>query len=116
MVRELRFFRCKSGPNFEIFQWETPDGQAAQPKNSDIGGHPLALYVDDIDVAVEYLRSHRVTLMGKIVDSQNASFGQRWIYFTTPWGMQCELVSFPSGKAYEQTTDKRLWHPANPGH
>ena len=116
VVRELRFFRCKSGPNFEIFQWETPNGQAAQPKNSDIGGHHLAFYVDDIDVAVEYLRSHRVTLMGKIVDSQNASFGQRWIYFTTPWGMQCELVSFPSGKAYEQTTDKRLWHPANPGH
>lgn len=116
VVRELRFFRYKSGPNFEIFQWETPNGQAAQPKNSDIGGHHLAFYVDDIDVAVEYLRSHRVKLMGKIVDSQNASFGQRWIYFTTPWGMQCELVSFPSGKAYEQTTDKRLWHPANPGH
>lgn len=116
VVRELRFFRYKSGSNFEIFQWETPNGQAAQPKNSDIGGHHLAFYVDDIDVAVEYLRSHRVKLMGKIVGSQNASFGQRWIYFTTPWGMQCELVSFPSGKAYEQTTDKRLWHPANPGH
>ena len=24
VMRELRFFRCKMGPNFEIFQWETP--------------------------------------------------------------------------------------------
>jgi len=22
VMRELRFFRCKTGPNFEIFQWE----------------------------------------------------------------------------------------------
>ena len=115
IMRELRFFRCKFGPNFEIFQWETPDPQVAPPKNSDIGGHHLAFYVDNIDTAVDYLRSHDVTLMGDIVESQNASFGQRWIYFLTPWGMQCELVSFPQGKAYEKTTDVRLWHPADPG-
>jgi glyoxylase I family protein len=114
IMRELRFFRCKFGPNFEIFQWESPDGQAGPPKNSDIGGHHLAFYVDDLDEAAAYLRSHGVALMGDIVASQNASLGQRWIYFTTPWGMQCELVSFPSGKAYEQATDKRLWHPAHP--
>ena len=114
VMRELRFFRCQFGPNFEIFQWETPDDQGSQPKNSDIGGHHLAFYVDDIDAAVEYLRSHGVNVMGDIVVSQNASLGQRWVYFTTPWGMQCELVSFPDGKAYEQTTDTRLWHPATP--
>lgn len=115
IMRELRFFRCKFGPNFEIFQWETPEGQVGPPKNSDIGGHHLAFYVDNIDAAADYLRSHGVTLMGDIVESQNASFGQRWIYFLTPWGMQCELVSFPQGKAYEKTTDIRLWHPADPG-
>jgi glyoxylase I family protein len=49
------------------------------------------------------------------VASQNASFGQRWVYFLTPWGMQCELVSFPEGKAYEKDSPVLLWHPANPG-
>jgi hypothetical protein len=31
--------------------------------------------------------------------SRNASAGQRWLYFLSPWGMQFELVSFPKGKA-----------------
>jgi len=114
VMRELRFFRCKNGPNFEIFQWESPDGQALQPKNSDIGGHHLAFYVDDIDEALAYLRTQNVTILGDIVASQNASLGQRWVYFLTPWGMQCELVSFPAGKAYESTASTMLWHPARP--
>lgn len=114
VMRELRFFRCKHGPNFEIFQWETPDGQAAPPKNSDIGGHHLAFYVDDLDAAVDYLTAQGVEMMGDIVHSQNASLGQRWVYFLTPWGMQCELVSYPGGKAYEKDSAVILWHPAQP--
>ena len=114
IMRELRFFRCKNGPNFEIFQWETPEPQAPQPSNSDLGGHHLAFYVDDLDVAVDYLARHGVELMGEVVASQNASFGQRWQYFLTPWGMQCELVSFPEGKAYEKDSPVILWHPARP--
>jgi glyoxylase I family protein len=114
VMRELRFFRCKTGPNFEIFQWESPDQNTQPPKNSDVGGHHLAFYVDDLDEAVAYLDSQGVELMGSIVESQNASFGQRWMYFLTPWGMQCELVSFPHGKAYEADADVVLWHPARP--
>lgn len=114
IMRELRFFRCEFGPNFEIFQWETPDSQTGQPRNSDVGGHHLAFYVDDLDAAVEYLKSKSVRVLGAPVASQNASRGQRWVYFLTPWGMQCELVSFPDGKAYEETSSVRLWHPARP--
>lgn len=114
IMKELRFFRCGFGPNFEIFQWETPEPQAPQPVNSDIGGHHLAFYVDDLDSAVAYLEKQNVDMMGEIVDSQNASKGQRWIYFKTPWGMQCELVSFPEGKAYEQGSETILWHPSRP--
>lgn len=113
-IRELRFFRCASGPNFEIFEWESPDGQASQPLNSDIGGHHLAFYVDDLDRAIEYLADRNVRVLGDPVASSNASLGQRWVYFLTPWGMQCELVSFPDGKAYEKTSALRLWNPANP--
>lgn len=115
VMRELRFFRCKMGPNFEIFQWETPEDQQPQPKNTDIGGHHLAFYVDDFDSALAYLRRQDgVTVLGEPVFSQNASLGQRWIYFLTPWGMQCEIVSFPNGKNYEKESDVILWHPAKP--
>ncbi len=114
VMRELRFYRCKFGPNFEVFQWEPADGQQAQPRNSDIGGHHLAFYVDDLDAAIEYLRGHGVHLLGEPTASRNASEGQRWQYFLSPWGMQFELVSFPNGKAYERDSAVRLWDPRNP--
>lgn len=114
VLRELRFFRCKFGPNFEIFQYEAADGAAPQPKNSDIGGHHLAFYVDDFDTALEYLKSKGVSIMGEPTLSQSHSKGQKWVYFTSPWGMQFELVSFPNGKEYEVQAATKLWHPAHP--
>ncbi|WP_191283420.1 VOC family protein [Pseudolysinimonas yzui] len=114
VMRELRFFRLGHGPNLEVFQYEAADGQNPQPRNSDIGGHHLALYVDDLDAAVAHLRAHGVETMGEPTASRGASEGQRWVYFRAPWGMQFELVSFPGGKAYEETAEVRLWHPAHP--
>jgi len=114
VMRELRFFRCKFGPNFEIFKYEAADGQSPQPRNSDIGGHHLAFYVDDFDTALNYLKSKGVKILGEPTKSKNASEGQTWVYFLTPWGMQLELVSYPNGKAYEKDSKIHLWHPAKP--
>ena len=36
----------------------------------------------------------------------------RWVYFVSPWGMTMELVSYPSGMAYEAGTKDILWRPA----
>ncbi|MCM2387273.1 VOC family protein [Streptomyces albipurpureus] len=114
VMRKLYFYRCGFGPNFEVFQWESADGQRTQPRNSDIGGHHLAFYVDDLDLAVDYLKSHGVRVLGEPVASSNASAGQRWVYFLSPWGMQFELVSFPQGKAYEAGAPVTLWNPNRP--
>ncbi len=115
VMRKLRFFRCKNGPNFEVFQYEAPDRLMAMPKNSDIGGHHLAFYVDNFDAAVAYLKAKRVRLLGEpTVRTSGPNAGQTWIYFLAPWGMQFELVSYPAGKGYEKTTSSRLWHPAHP--
>ena len=114
VMRELRFYRCAFGPNFEVFEWQTPAPPRRQPRNSDIGGHHIAFYVDDIDASVDYLRGHGVRVLGEPTASRNASEGQRWVYFLAPWGMQFELVSYPNGKAYEARGDARLWHPARP--
>ena len=65
VMRELRFYRCEFGPNFEIFQWDAADGQRPQPRNSDIGGHHLAFYVDDLDSAVAYLREQGIRVLGR---------------------------------------------------
>lgn len=113
-ITEIRFYRLGNGSNIELFHYASADGQAPQPRNSDIGGHHLALYVDDMDAAVAYLREHEVEVMGEPVVSAGASTGQRWLYFRSPWGMQFELVSFPDGKEYEKDADVVLWHPAHP--
>ena len=114
-VRELRFFRCGFGPNFEIFEYDGDDLNMAPPRNCDVGGHHLAFYVDDFDRALAYLKAQELRVLGEpTVRTVGPSAGQSWIYFLTPWGMQLELVSFPGGKGYEATTERRLWHPADP--
>ncbi|MDF2916079.1 MAG: glyoxalase [Microbacterium sp.] len=114
VIREIRFYRLGHGANFEVFLYESVDGQAPQPRNSDIGGYHIAFYVDDLDEAVRYLHENGVEVMGAPTASAQAARGQRWIYFRSPWGLQFELVSFPEGKAYEQGAPRLLWHAAHP--
>jgi len=109
VLRGLRFLRCANGSNFELFEYQAPD-QRPQPRNTDIGGHHLAFYVDDCHAATAYLRGHSVRVLGEPKDSQaGPSAGQTWVYFLTPWDMQCELVSFPRGKAYESQSPRHAW-------
>lgn len=102
VMRQLHFFRCGGRAIFEVFQYEAPDQNTAQPRNSDIGGHHVALYVEDLDAAVAYLKAQGVTMLGEPTASSGPSLGQRWVYFLSPWGMQFELVSYPDGKAFDR--------------
>ena len=65
VMRELRFFRCGHGPNFEIFQYEAADQLWRPPRNSDVGGPPLAFYVDAMEPALAHLRRHGVRILGE---------------------------------------------------
>ena len=49
VVAEVRFYRCGFGLNFEVFEYQPGPDQRPQPRNSDLGGHHVALYVDDLD-------------------------------------------------------------------
>lgn len=114
-IPQIRVMRCGSGINLEIFEYTSPDQSKTLPKNSDIGGHHLAFYVDDMAKAVEHLRKHNVKMLGDpTVMTQGPSAGETWMYFLAPWGMQLELVSYQKGKAYEKDFKTRLWNPAAP--
>lgn len=99
-IRRVHFYRLGGQAIFEVFQYDAPDQVGEPPRNSDVGGHHVALYVDDLDAAVDALNERGVRVMGAPTSSRGAHEGQRWVYFTSPWGMQFELVSYPDGKAY----------------
>lgn len=102
VMQQLHFFRCGGQAIFEVFQYSAPDQRSQPPRNSDIGGHHVAFYVQDLDAAVDYLRGRGVSVSGDPTASTGPSLGQRWVYFLAPWGMQFELVSYPGGKAFDR--------------
>ena len=101
VMRRLHFFRVGEQAVFEVFEYEADDQRPHVPRNSDVGGHHVALYVEDLDAAVAYLREQGVEVLGEPTSSRGPSEGQRWVYFLAPWGMQFELVSYPRGKAFD---------------
>ncbi|MFJ8041788.1 VOC family protein [Kitasatospora sp. NPDC096147] len=109
-IAMLRF-----GPvtNLELFEYRAPDQRRAQPRNSDWGGHHLAIAVADVDAAAAYLRSRGVEVMGEpeTVADGGPIDGDRWVYFRAPWGLQLELIDLPPGLPYERETEARLYCP-----
>lgn len=109
------FLRCGHGANLEVFEYESPDQRAEPPRNSDVGGHHIAFYVDDIHAAVAHLREHGVRVLGEPMHIDDGpAQGASWVYFLAPWGLQLELVSYPRGKEYERTAERVLWNPRFP--
>src|SRR6201991_4361445 len=45
-IPENRFFRLGDQVIFEVFRYAAPDQRSEPPRNSDVGGHHVALYVD----------------------------------------------------------------------
>ena len=102
VMRKLHFFRLGGQAIFEVFEYSAPDQRPEPPRNSDVGGHHLAFYVEDMDAAVADLHRRGLRVLGEPTVSKGPSEGQRWVYFLSPWGMQCELVSYPNGKAFDR--------------
>ena len=111
-IPTMRLLRCGNGANFELFEYTAPERSTAPPRNSDIGGHHIAFYTTDMDASGAHLRDAGITVLGDPTTmTEGPSAGESWVYFLALWGMQLELVSYPSGKAYEGAFDGRLWDP-----
>jgi catechol 2,3-dioxygenase-like lactoylglutathione lyase family enzyme len=114
-IEQISMVRCGYGSNIELFQYSSPDQKDSTPKNSDIGGYHIALYVDDIKAAADYLKANNVrTMMGPLPVEQGPAAGQSILYFMAPWGLQFELISYPKGMAYEKEGGTLLWSTKDP--
>ncbi|SED15601.1 Catechol 2,3-dioxygenase [Rhizobiales bacterium GAS188] len=115
VITQISQIRCGFGSNIELFSYTSPDQQVVQPKNSDVGGYHIAIYVDDIKAADAYLKSKGVhTLFGPIPIGEGPAAGQAILYFKAPWGLQMEAISYPNGMAYEKDAAVKLWTPKDP--
>jgi catechol 2,3-dioxygenase-like lactoylglutathione lyase family enzyme len=115
VIEQITMLRCGFGSNIELFKYTAPDQETVEVRNSDVGGHHVAFYVDNIDAAAAWLQSHGVrTLSGPIPVNEGPAAGQSILYFFAPWGLQMELISFPEGMAYEQEGGPLLWSNTDP--
>lgn len=118
VIKEFRYVRCGNGTNLEIFQYEAPNQAKTPPLNSDIGGHHLAFYVNDMDAAIDFLKANGVKVLGEPTSyTEGPNLGLTWCYFVAPWGMQLEIVSAPKGTVFDNEAKaagrRRLFHPAH---
>jgi len=115
VIEQITLMRCGFGSNIELFKYTAPDQQTVAMRNSDIGGHHIAFYVDDIDAVAAYLKTSGLTVnMGPIPVSEGPAAGQSILYFSAPWGLQLEAISFPQGLAYEKDGGPVLWSNTAP--
>ncbi|MFI6098252.1 VOC family protein [Lentzea sp. NPDC051213] len=104
----------------ELVEHRVEGMRTTPPRNSDVGGHHLAFYAEDVDAAARYLAEvPGVEVMGTpetVPDGPIA--GDRWVYFRTPIGIQMEVLNMPDGSLpYERTTQHRRatvrdWFPS----
>lgn len=97
--------------NLELLHYESPDQDGDQPRTADVGAGHLSLFVDDMDAAVAYVRDCPLVpwsgATGRAPDDQPHG-GLENFFFTTPWGMLIELVSY-GPLPYEAGTEARMY-------
>ena len=115
VIIKITLMRCGFGSNLELFNYTAPDQKTVLPKNSDIGGHHIAIYVDDINAAAKYFKEKGVkTLLGPLPIKEGPVAGQSILYFFAPWGLQMEAITYPNGEAYAKNGGTILWDPRDP--
>lgn len=113
---DYRSVTVRLGPvtDVELRQYRNP-GRRNRPRNSDVGGHHIAFYVDNVPAASHYLaRLPGVQLLGtpQIIAENGPIDGAHWQYFTGPDGFQFEITYTPPGLPYEAMTAVRKFGPA----
>lgn len=112
-VKAVRMVRLRYGPGLELFQMEGPEqGEPARP--SDYGLQHFAVYVDDIEAAVEQFEAAGGALCTRpqaLKFGPEAGEGNVFCYGKTPWGSIVEMITYPSPMPYEESTPLRRWRP-----
>ena len=107
----VAFLRFGPNLNLELLQLTGPDALKQPPRVSDNGAVHLAIRVDDVARAADYLRTQPgVEIVGDVgPPSTGPDKGTTWVYARTPFGVHLELVSRPVHMPYERGTAARFY-------
>ncbi|MCX4766565.1 VOC family protein [Streptomyces sp. NBC_01275] len=112
-VARIAMLRLGPVTNVELFEYAAPGQRRVYPRNSDWGGHHLALGTTDLDASLRHLTSYEgVVALGepqKVDDGPIA--GTRFVYVRTPFGLHLELAEVPDHLPFHYETPVRLYTP-----
>lgn len=81
------------GLRVQLVQYEKPaDRIVRAPRNCDLGGHHIALRVDDVLAAAKWLAARGCTPLDVIEIAEGPLAGKKNLYLLDPFGLQLELV------------------------
>ena len=112
-IPKITMLKCHGGPNLELFEYKATVQSHSIPKNSDIGGHHLSFYVEDIQKGVETLKKNGLRVLGEPVHmTGGASARESWIYFLSPWDYNLNWFPFPMARLMRNTPQPGCLNPA----
>lgn len=92
---KLTLAMLQLAPNLKVqlVQYDKPsDRVTSMPRNCDLGGHHVALLVEDVDAAAAWLASRGCNVLETIAMDAGPLAGKKNVYVSDPWGHQFELV------------------------
>ncbi|MCU7707027.1 VOC family protein [Streptomyces albidoflavus] len=113
--KETAAIRLGPVTTVELSSFEAEGRRTERPRNSDVGGHHLAFFVDDVERAATWLaRAQGAELLGvpQLIEDGGPIHGDRWVYFRGVGGFQLEVLNMPPGMPYERHTTARRFGPS----
>lgn len=93
VIPQVAVMSCGDGARLEVFQYDVEGQRQDGPNNSDVGGHHVAFYTDDMDAALRRVREADGIVLDAATEMMDGpSTGETWVYVRAPWGGQFELV------------------------
>lgn len=111
-VRHMRLIQIGQGASIEMFQFENTE-QRSPALAVDYGIQHIALYVDDMPAAIRHFESAGGILLSSPnpLPNEEKGEGHLFVYGRAPWGTLIELLSYPHGIDYPQTSENNRWTP-----